>query len=484
MISFKRFVASSALSVTLLGSIVPGMFSINQATVAQAAVIGDDYPSKWKAYPVGSHASDNWGMYVRQCTSFVANRLSTVNKFNLPGGYGNANTWGYTARNQGYRVDMTPAIGAIAWWTSMHVAWVAEIEGNRVRIEEYNWNYSGNYNSRWIDKNSVSGYIHFKDLSGSQTNTSNQTNPQSQNNNIPPSGVYKFDGKYPIKAEAKISSADLAYYSAGASVNYDRKLDADGYTWISYLSYQGNRRYIPIIKNSLSSNTNKIDSKLQNNNPSDGINYLAHVSTYGWQPWVSNGRSSSLKGEKRVEAIALTVNNLSSSGSIEYRSHIQDVGWQNWTSNGNVSGTTGQSKRLEAVEIRLTGDLAKTYDIRYRVNVQNNGWQPWVTNGKMSGTSGKSLEIYDMQVELISKNTSSSNANPSSTWSLTKSSGTHVFKEKSDVRAEPKIHSPSLATYNSGQSVIYDYKTTFNGYEWISYIAGSGNRRFVAIRKL
>ena len=43
-----------------------------------------------------------------------------------------------------------------------------------------------------------------------------------------------------------MSSPELAYYDAGQTVTYDRKLEADGHQWISYLSFAGNRRYIAI----------------------------------------------------------------------------------------------------------------------------------------------------------------------------------------------------------------------------------------------
>lgn len=43
-----------------------------------------------------------------------------------------------------------------------------------------------------------------------------------------------------------MSSPELAYYDAGNTVNYDRVLTNEGHTWISYLSYSGNRRYIAI----------------------------------------------------------------------------------------------------------------------------------------------------------------------------------------------------------------------------------------------
>ena len=64
-----------------------------------------------------------------------------------------------------------------------------------------------------------------------------------------------------------MSSPELAYYDAGQSVNYDRKLIADGHEWISYLSYAGNRRYIPIreVGNVSSSPTGTI--RIVNNRP-------------------------------------------------------------------------------------------------------------------------------------------------------------------------------------------------------------------------
>ena len=63
---------------------------------------------------------------------------------------------------------------------------------------------------------------------------------------IPSSGVYRFTQRVSIKSEPRMSSPELAYYDAGNTVNYDRVLTNEGHTWISYLSYSGNRRYIAI----------------------------------------------------------------------------------------------------------------------------------------------------------------------------------------------------------------------------------------------
>lgn len=80
------------------------------------------------------------------------------------------------------------------------------------------------------------------------TRSANQTAFRSSAGAAPlaPSGTYYFTSTSGIQAEPKLSSPDLASYSAGQSVNYDRVLTADGYQWISYIAYSGNRRYIAV----------------------------------------------------------------------------------------------------------------------------------------------------------------------------------------------------------------------------------------------
>ncbi|HEM6215911.1 TPA: SH3 domain-containing protein [Streptococcus suis] len=208
---------------------------------SSTSALGDDYP-----YTVVD-AVDPWRLYTRQCTSFVAFRLSKVNGFEIPPAYGNADVWGYRAQREGYRVDMSPAVGSVAWWTSpMHVAWVSSIQGDMVEIEEYNYGTRYTYNRRLIHKNSVSGYIHFKDLAGSPVSQTSPAPTQTHTSGLANSGTYTFTQQAPIKNEAKQSSTTLDYYYAGESVRYDRVLTADGYQWISYVSYSGQRRYIPI----------------------------------------------------------------------------------------------------------------------------------------------------------------------------------------------------------------------------------------------
>ncbi|HEL0522822.1 SH3 domain-containing protein [Streptococcus equi subsp. zooepidemicus] len=254
-----QLLTSGAILLGVNGAISSTTTAISQGQsgIVHAAVLGDNYPSKWKQ----GFGADPWNMYLRQCTSFVAFRLHSANGFSLPRGYGNAESWGHTAKHQGYLVDHTPRVGAVAWWDKGfnqshvlygHVAWVAEVNGDTVVIEEYNYNAGQGpekYHKRQIHKHQVSGYIHFKDLdhnstSHMQMSHASQAGPAS----LAKSGTYYFSNQSPIKAEATLASPDLAYYYTGQLVHYDQTLVADGYEWLSYIDHSGNRRYIPIHK--------------------------------------------------------------------------------------------------------------------------------------------------------------------------------------------------------------------------------------------
>ena len=87
------------------------------------------------------------------------------------------------------------------------------------------------------------------------------------------------------------------------------------------------------------------------------------------------------------------------------------IGWQPNVQNGKLAGTTGKSLRIEAINITLTGNMAKHYDVYYRVHVQNYGWLAWTKNGQNAGTIGKGLRLESLQVVLIPKGEKGPNSN-------------------------------------------------------------------------
>src|SRR5205807_6129107 len=133
-----------------------------------------DDPIEWRSAPIGA-VRDTWQYPNRQCTSFVAWRLHSRNGFEMPIGIGNANTWDDYFLARGYRVDVSPAVGAIAQTDAGevgHVAWVEAVGRGTVTVEDYNFAVEldpqgkpvfGTYHVRVLPTTDFV-YVHVKDL--------------------------------------------------------------------------------------------------------------------------------------------------------------------------------------------------------------------------------------------------------------------------------------------------------------------------------
>ena len=266
--SVKKVVPFLVVGLMLAAGNSVSAYSGGNGSIAR----GDDYPAYYKN---GSQEIDKWRMYSRQCTSFAAFRLSGVNGFEIPAAYGNANEWGHRARREGYRVDNTPTIGSIAWSTAGgygHVAWVSNVMGDNIEIEEYNYDYKGNYNKRIVKANKMTGFIHFKDLSSNSKEVQNSSKDSTSNHVVTSQssslmrGTHYFKVETPIKDQPLLNATPLAYYSPGESVHYDQVIEKDGYKWLSYISYSGNRRYIQLEGVTSSQNRSVNSSNYGSNN--------------------------------------------------------------------------------------------------------------------------------------------------------------------------------------------------------------------------
>ncbi|MFR2073183.1 MAG: CAP domain-containing protein, partial [Coprococcus sp.] len=138
--------------------------------------------------------------------------------------------------------------------------------------------------------------------------------------------------------------------------------------------------------------------------------YRVHCQTYGWMSWLTDGKTSGTTGEgKRLEAIEVKLTGNRYYGGISYRTHVQTYGWETkMVSNGAMSGTSGQAKRLEAIELELYGEVAYYYDVYYRVHAQSYGWLGWAKNGETAGTSGMAKRLEAIQIKLVPKNSDTS----------------------------------------------------------------------------
>ena len=90
-------------------------------------------------------------------------------------------------------------------------------------------------------------------------------------------------------------------------------------------------------------------------------------------------------------------------GGITYEVHARGIGWMLAVSDGGMAGTEGQARRLEAVRVSLTGDVARGFSVWYRVHAQKCGWMAWAKNGEKAGTQGLARRAEAVQVVLVKK---------------------------------------------------------------------------------
>ena len=121
-----------------------------------------------------------------------------------------------------------------------------------------------------------------------------------------------------------------------------------------------------------------------------GIKYRSHLQDVGWQEWRSNGQTSGTTGEsRRLEAIQIDAN-----FEIQAKAHIQDRGWVDYgtINKDTIIGTTGESLRLEC--------LCFKGNFKYRVHIQDNGWTCWTDADGVStlGSVGQALRIEAIEI--------------------------------------------------------------------------------------
>ena len=235
--------------------------------------------------------------------------------------------------------------------------------------------------------------------------------------NLPATGTYTFTGRASIKAEAKVSSPELAYYDKGMSVNYDKVLTADGHQWLSYVTASGARRYVDIATVKATETKPEVKPVAK---PADKPS-LPESGTYTF-----TGRAS-IKAEAKV-----------SSPELAYYDK-------------------GMSVNYDKV---LTAD-----------------GRQWISYMTASGAR-RYVDIAAAKAE--TKPESKPVAKPADKPSLPES-GTYTFTGRASIKAEAKVSSPELAYYDKGMSVNYDKVLTADGHQWLSYVTASGARRYVDI---
>ena len=322
--------------------------------------------------------------------------------------------------------------------------------------------------------------------------------------NLPATGTYTFTGRASIKAEAKVSSPELAYYDKGMSVNYDKVLTADGHQWLSYVTASGARRYVDIA--TVKATETKPEAKPVAK-PVDQPS-LPESGTYTFTS------RASIKAEAKVSSPELayydkgmTVNydKVLTADGHQWLSYVTASGARRYVDIATVKATETKpevkpvAKPADQPSLPATGTYTFTgrasikaeakvsspelayYDKGMSVNYDKvltaDGHQ-WLSYMTASGAR-RYVDIATVKAT-ETKPEAKPVAKPADKPSLPES-GTYTFTGRASIKAEAKVSSPELAYYDKGMSVNYDKVLTADGHQWLSYVTTSGARRYVDI---
>ena len=314
--------------------------------------------------------------------------------------------------------------------------------------------------------------------------------------NLPATGTYTFTGRASIKAEAKVSSPELAYYDKGMSVNYDKVLTADGHQWLSYVTASGARRYVDIATVKATETKPEVKPVAK---PAEQPS-LPATGTYTF-----TGRAS-IKAEAKVSSpelayydkgMSVNYDKVLTADGHQWLSYVTASGARRYVDIATVKATETKpevkpvAKPAEQPSLPATGTYTFTgrasikaeakvsspelayYDKGMSVNydkVLTSDGRQWLSYVTTSGAR-RYVDIAAAKAEV---------SQPTAKSSLPES-GRYTFTGRASIKAEAKVSSPELAYYDKGMSVNYDKVLTSDGHTWLSYMTVSGARRYVDI---
>lgn len=248
-------------------------------------------------------------------------------------------------------------------------------------------------------------------------------------NSLPNQGYYTYTKQTEVKNTPKASAPVAFYANVGDRIFYDQVLSEDGYQWISYKSYSGQRRYAAIQKL-----TPTVVQKL-----SGSIN-IQNVSSQGFEVLVTN--VSDPKGVTAVKVPVWTDKN-----------DQDDIIWYD-----GVKQTNGDYKVI-----------VKTAEHKGETGNYNVHLYYLEQSGKMQGIEGKKVTVPE-------KTTGAQNI---------PEQGSYTFNEVVEVKNEPKMSAPTEFTFEKGFKLgYYDKVLEADNHQWISYVSYGGVRRYIPIATL
>jgi uncharacterized protein YjdB len=138
--------------------------------------------------------------------------------------------------------------------------------------------------------------------------------------------------------------------------------------------------------------------------PKESVELVCKTTLAGMRGWQSTdggklaGRKS---GSAAVTALRIAYKG-TVDGSIKYQTYQATGGWSDYAAANKTSGTKRAANPIQALRVKLTGELSKRYNVYYRANLVGYGWTGWGKNGQAVGAR-KLASVRGYQVKLVKK---------------------------------------------------------------------------------
>ena len=138
--------------------------------------------------------------------------------------------------------------------------------------------------------------------------------------------------------------------------------------------------------------------------PNIGAIYGIYVYGKEWSRYFADDAYCMAPVDQYVTAIRVTLHNQPEdlSGTVSYKVNLSGTGWLDWMEDNQTAGDESTELPLEAMCIKLTGELAEYYDVLYSV-LQEGKWTDWVQNGEEAGVSGAGKRLDGIRISVVKK---------------------------------------------------------------------------------
>ncbi|WP_338209815.1 SH3 domain-containing protein [Lactiplantibacillus paraxiangfangensis] len=389
---------------------------------------------------------------------------------------------GQPGQNNGNQGQVTPESGRYTFTqaTPIHNT----TDKNSAVVGTYEAGDSVYYNAKvntngqtWLQYLSYSGmnhYVMIKDATPAPAPAPapGPVAPTTPSNPVPSTGSYTFTVNTNIRNGASKGAAIAGHYDAGQKVNYNGTVQADGLTWLRYVSYSGATHYVatsgddvvaapkPEVQNvsgyyQFTQNT-AIKSAADNNSNT--------VGTYGAGERVYYNAKVTVGGQTWLRYVAY-------SGATHYvQVTPANVGPN--LSQAVVTPATGAYHFTQTTAIKNAADrnsaTVGTYyagdTVYYNAKVTANG-QTWLRYQSYSGAS------HYVEVGAVT----------SQADRITPQKGSFRFTTTTNIRTAPTTRAGIVGEYFTGDVVYYDGTVKAEGYTWLRYLSRSGAIHYVAV---